>query len=184
MAGLLDEAAPFDLRPTLAAGLPADYQLRERTPADLAFLSLLYASTRQDEMRLVDWSDEQKAAFLQDQFDKQHCHYLEHYPRAQWLVIECDGAPVGRIYLEQTFREIRLMDVALLPTARGKGVGSALVNALLAAADRLGLAVSLHVEPFNPAIRLYRRLGFVELETRGYYQFMERAARTATKDAS
>ena len=175
MAGSEEAAAP-DLRPALAAGLPAGYQLRERTQGDLGFLAHLYASTRQDEMRLVDWTDAQKAAFLKDQFDKQHRHYLEHYRLAQWLVVEHEGAPAGRIYLEQIIREIRLMDVALLPANRGQGVGSALMRALLAAADRAGLPVSLHVEPFNPAIRLYRRLGFVEIETRGYYQFMERAA--------
>lgn len=170
-----EEAATLGLQPTLAAGLPPGFQLRERTPGDLEFLSQLYASTRQDEMRLVDWTDAQKAAFLQDQFDKQHTHYLAHYPQAQWLVIEQDGAPVGRLYLEQTSREIRLMDVALLPTARGQGTGGALMHGLLAAGDQAGLPISLHVEPFNPAIRLYRRLGFVEVETRGYYQFMKRA---------
>jgi ribosomal protein S18 acetylase RimI-like enzyme len=175
MAGR-DEAATLGLQPALVAGLPPGCQLRERAPGDLDFLFQLYASTRQDEMRLVDWTDAQKAAFLQDQFEKQHRHYLEHYPQAQWLVIERDGMPAGRVYLEQTSREIRIMDVALLPEHRNQGVGSALMHALLAAADRAGLPVSLHVEPFNPAFRLYRRLGFVEIETRGYYQFMERRA--------
>jgi ribosomal protein S18 acetylase RimI-like enzyme len=175
MAGPEEAAAP-GLQRALATGLPPGFQLRERTAGDLEFLAGLYASTRQEEMRLVDWTDAQKGAFLRDQFDKQHRHYLEHYPQAIWLVIECEGARVGRIYLEQTFREIRLMDVALVPAVRGQGLGTALMHALLAAADSAGLPVSLHVEPFNPAIRLYRRLGFVELETRGYYQFMERAA--------
>ena len=181
---VLDADAPPGLRPALAAALPARHQLRERTPADLAFLSELYASTRQDEMRLVNWTDSQKAAFLQDQFQKQHSHYLEHYPQAQWLVIERGNIPVGRIYIERTAREFRLMDVALLPTARGQGLGGALMRALLAAADSAGLPVTLHVEPYNPAIRLYRRLGFVEIETRGYYQFMERAVGTAPQALS
>jgi ribosomal protein S18 acetylase RimI-like enzyme len=170
------ETASHDMRPALAAGLPAGWHIRGRTHSDLPFLSRLYASTRQDEMRLVDWTGAQKAAFLQDQFEKQHRHYLEHYPRAQWLVIEREGTPVGRIYLERTSAEIRLMDVALLPAVRGQGVGSALMHALLAAGDQAGLPVSLHVEPFNPAMRLYRRLGFDDVETRGYYQFMKRAA--------
>ena len=160
----------------LADALPAGYALRPRAPNDLPFLSRLYASTREQELRVVDWSDAQKAAFLQDQFDKQHAHYLQHYPRAQWLVIEHGPSPVGRIYLEQTSREIRLMDVALLPEVRGRGMGTALMHGLLAHADAAGLPVSLHVEPFNPASRLYRRLGFVEREARGYYLFMERAA--------
>ena len=168
------QTAAANLQPELAAALPAGYGIRPRSHDDLAFLSRLYASTREKELRVVDWSDAQKAAFLQDQFDKQHSHYLAHYPQAQWLVIEREGAAIGRIYLEQTSVEIRLMDVALLPAVRGKGVGTALMNALLAHADQVGLPVSLHVEPFNPEMRLYQRLGFVEIETRGYYLLMER----------
>jgi ribosomal protein S18 acetylase RimI-like enzyme len=168
------QAAAANLQPVLGAALPAGYGLRARSHDDLTFLSRLYASTREEELRVVNWSDAQKAAFLQDQFDKQHSHYLQHYPQAQWLVIEREGVAVGRIYLEQTFVEIRLMDVALLPAVRGQGVGTALMNALLAHADQAGLPVSLHVEPFNPAMRLYQRLGFIEIETRGYYVLMER----------
>lgn len=170
------ETAEIGLRPSLAASLPPGYLLRDRTPGDLAFLSRLYASTREEELRAVNWPDAQKAAFLADQFDKQHHHYLAHYPRAQWLVIEREGIAVGRVYLEQTCSEIRLMDLALLPADRCKGFGTALMHALITHADKSGLIVSLHVEPFNPAIRLYRRLGFVEIETRGYYVFMERRA--------
>jgi ribosomal protein S18 acetylase RimI-like enzyme len=168
-------AAP-ELQPVLAAALPASWNLRPRTQGDLDFLSRLYAATREEELRAVNWTDAQKTAFLQDQFDKQHRHYLEHYPLAQWLVIEREGVPAGRIYLEQTLREIRLMDVALLRAYRGQGVGTALMRSLLAHGDESGLPVTLHVEPFNPAMRLYRRLGFVDVETRGYYLFMERAA--------
>jgi ribosomal protein S18 acetylase RimI-like enzyme len=175
-----EEAATLGLQSALAAGLPPGCQLRERAPGDLQFLSQLYASTRQEEMRLVGWTDAQKLAFLQDQFEKQHRHYLEHYPQAQWLVIERDGMPVGRVYIEQTPLEIRLMDVALLPEHRNQGLGTALMKALLAIGDGADLPVSLHVEPFNPAFRLYRRLGFAEIETRGYYQFMERRAGKAS----
>jgi len=150
--------------------------LRDRTDADIAFLSGLYASTREEELRQVDWSDEQKHAFLHDQFTRQHAHYLQHYPRAEWLILEREAAPVGRLYVETTGVEIRLMDVALLPAFRGGGIGTALMHALLAHADALGLPVTLHVEPFNPALRLYTRLGFVALEERGLYLFMRRAA--------
>ena len=51
------------------------------------------------------------------------------------------------------------------------------MDALLAYADRLGRPVSLHVEPFNPARRLYERLGFRVIETRGLYELMVRESR-------
>ena len=170
--------AARDLVSALGRSLPDDYLLRARTEDDLEFLSVLYASTRAQELSVVPWSEVQKAAFLHDQFQKQHAHYLQHYPRAHWLVIEHRGAPVGRLYVEPGARDMRVMDIALLPEARNKGIGTCLMEALVDQADEAGVTVSLHVEPYNPARQLYRRLGLVDVETRGYYLFMERPARS------
>jgi GNAT superfamily N-acetyltransferase len=160
-----DYAARF-----LAPGLA----LRPRTDADLAFLAELYAATREEELRPVEWSSEQKLAFLRDQFEKQHAHYLLHYPTAEWFVIEHEGIPIGRFYVARTEGEIRLMDVSLLAEWRGRGTGTALMRALTERADSLGLMLGLHVEPYNPALRLYQRFGFTTVETRGVYLFMQR----------
>ena len=54
------------------------------------------------------------------------------------------------------------MDIALLPEYRGRGIGTALLEELLVEADATGRRVTIHVERFNPARRLYERLGFVE----------------------
>ncbi len=164
------------LAQALARALPEGWTLRERRDADLPFLCELYASTREDELRPVPWPEEAKRAFLADQFAKQHAHYLQHYPGALWLVLEAQGEPVGRIYLYPTASDIRLMDVALVPAWRGRGVGTRLMRALSAHADASGCIVSLHVEPNNSALALYRRLGWTEVETRGYYLYMERRA--------
>jgi ribosomal protein S18 acetylase RimI-like enzyme len=160
----------------LRAALPPGLALRERTQADLPALATLYASTREDELRPVEWPPEQKLAFLHDQFDKQHRHYLAHYPQAQWLVVTQSEAVVGRIYLEVTALEVRVMDIAFLPTQRSHGSGTALMRALIEQADEMKLPVTLHVEPFNPAHAWYERLGFADVETRGYYRFMRRPA--------
>ncbi|WP_395688254.1 GNAT family N-acetyltransferase [Caenimonas koreensis] len=138
----------------------------------------MYASTREDELRIVPWPPEVKQAFLQDQFNKQHTHYLSGYPNALWLVLEHASEPAGRIYVEQTGSEIRLMEISLLPACRNAGVGTSLMNALLAHADLQGLPVTLHVEPYNPAKRLYQRCGFLDVETRGYYVLMQRMPRS------
>lgn len=176
MAPDTDEWVGVDWMRELAQGLPVPCTLRQRSELDLPFLAELYASTREQELRAVGWPPAQQRAFLDDQFSKQHRHYLQHYPRAQWLVI-CHGSlPAGRLYIEQTRQEIRLMDISLLPAFQNQGIGSTLMDTLLACADRLGLPVTLHVEPFNPALRLYVRLGFEVLETRGVYHFMQRSA--------
>ena len=141
--------------------------------ADREFLAALYASTRDEELRAVDWSEEDKARFLRQQFEAQDRHYREHYPGASLDVI-CDAeAPVGRLYVYRTPAEVRLMDIALVPAYRGQGIGSRLVADLLAGAAAERQKVTLHVEPWNPAKRLYDRLGFRVLEERGAYVFME-----------
>ena len=171
-------AAGPALAELLQQALPAAYGLRQRSEADLPFLCQLYAQTREEELAPVQWPAQQKEAFLADQFDKQHQHYLQHYPRAQWWMLTCQGAPMGRLYLEQTARELRIMDVSLMPAHRNQGLGTALMRSVLRHADGQRLTASLHVEPFNPALRLYQRLGFVHAETRGVYLFMQRPPAT------
>jgi GNAT superfamily N-acetyltransferase len=157
-----------------AQALPDGVTLREETAADRTFLAYLYASTRDEELRPVAWTDAQKRAFLHDQFELQWAHYRRHYPDAEWLLLIRAGAAIGRIYAHTTRVEVRLMDVALLAEHRYHGIGTATMNSLLRYGDTLGLPITLHVEPFNPALRLYQRLGFVARESRGIYTFMER----------
>lgn len=145
---------------------------RAMMDADLPFLSALYASTRADEVAPLPWSDDEKSAFLAQQFHAQHTHYLEHYPDAHWLVIEQADEPVGRLYLEWWPSEIRIIDIALLPDYRGNGLGRALLEDVMALARKDGLSVGIHVEKANPAMSLYRRLGFVVVEDKGVYDLL------------
>ncbi len=136
-------------------------------------MTRLYASMRTEELAPVPWSEEIKQAFLQSQFELQRDHYRKHYRHAEFLVIERAGQPIGRLYLHPGAHEIRIMDIALLPAYRGQGIGTRLLDALLAHAQARGAPVTLHVEPLNPAQRPYRRLGFRLLEDRGVYHFLE-----------
>ena len=61
---------------------PAGLRLRRITVDDLSFLAEVYASTRQEELSVVPWTDEQKAAFLRWQFDNQHQYYQQYIPAA------------------------------------------------------------------------------------------------------
>jgi RimJ/RimL family protein N-acetyltransferase len=158
-----------------------DLVLREESEADLAFLEALYASTRADELAPVPWPDEQKRAFLAHQFALQREQYRRHYPGAEWLLLELAGQPVGRLYLRRGGTEVRLMDIALLTAWRGAGVGTRVTRALLDWADALALPVTLHVEPFNPAYRMYRRFGFAYVRSTGVYHFLQRAVGAAAE---
>ena len=157
-----------------AATRLSDLVLREEGEADQPFLLGLYASTRAEELAPVPWPEEQKQAFLAHQFSLQREQYRQHYVGAEWLVIERAAHPIGRLYLKRS-SEVRLMDIALVPELRGSGAGTRITRAVLDWADAQGLPVTLHVEPFNPAYRMYRRFGFAYVRSTGVYHFLQRA---------
>ena len=147
--------------------------LRPITPEDDSFLAGLYASTRAEELAVTGWSEETKALFCRRQFDAQSAHYRENYQGASLQVIERAGEPVGRLYVARWEREIRIMDIALLPEHRGSGVGSHVLRELQDEARSAGKTLTIHVERFNPALRLYERLGFKLAEDKGVYLLMQ-----------
>jgi GNAT superfamily N-acetyltransferase len=140
---------------------------------DEEFLYRVYASTRAQELAPLDWSDEQKGAFLRMQFRAQHRYYMENYYSSRFDVVLLDGEPAGRLYVARWSEEMRIIDVALLPEFRGRGVGTALIGALSQEAAEKGLPLRIHVERGNPALALYERLGFRPVADRGVYLFLE-----------
>jgi ribosomal protein S18 acetylase RimI-like enzyme len=138
----------------------------------------VYASAREEELSVAPWTDDEKAAFLEFQFNAQDLHYRT-YPNAEFLVIEVDGEPIGRLYVNRGPAVLGVMDIALLRDWRGRGIGSQLLNDLLAEAHAAGSIVSLYVERHNPARRLYDRLGFVQVEEGPVYDRLESRPGTA-----
>lgn len=141
---------------------------------DLEFLFRLYASTRMDELAVTGWDAAMIEYFLRMQFNLQHSQYLSGHPGASFDLVYSDAVPAGRLYVKRTGREIRIIDIALLPEFRAKGIGSRLMRKLVAEADATGCMMSLHVEMNNPILSFYRSLGFREIELREIYYYMER----------
>lgn len=151
---------------------PAGITLRPATPADYDFMRRLYHSTRQEEMRHFPFDDAQKRVFLDQQFAAQFEHYQLHYPTCERQIIEREGEPIGRLWIDEWRDQIRLVDVALMPEHRRGGIGTSLVRAVLARGQAAGKPVTIHVEAFNPALHLYQRLGFEKVDTNGVYYLM------------
>lgn len=147
--------------------------LRPAEPRDESFVFEVYAGTRADELALVDWSAEQKAAFVAQQFDAQTRDYARNYPDATVDIVLVDGEAAGRLFVDRTPDDIRVVDISLLPRFRGRGAGGWLLRELQAEAAASGRTLTVHVERFNPAQRLYARLGFVAVGEAGpVYQKM------------
>jgi ribosomal protein S18 acetylase RimI-like enzyme len=140
---------------------------------DLEFLYRVYANTRYEELSVTPWTDAEKEAFLQMQFNAQHRHYQQHFPDAAYSVIMLGEEPIGRLYLDHRDDEIRIVDIALLPEYRGNGIGGELIQDLLDESAETGRPVRIHVEQNNPALRLYQRLGFKRVGETGVYLLLE-----------
>ena len=147
--------------------------LRPIRPEDEGFLFEVYASTRMHELAAPAWSEAQRQTFLRMQFRAQQQSYLAQFPTAACQIILWHERPIGRLYIECRPDEIRGIDIALLQEFRQVGIGTAILHGLLAEASRAGKPFRIHVEKFNRAQNLYKRLGFTTLADDGMYLFME-----------
>ena len=131
-------------------------------------------------MALTGWNAEQQETFLRMQYEAQRRSYLMQLPEAEYWVVRCDGSAVGRLIINGTAEEIHVVDIALLPEFRRRGIGSTLMEAIIRDASQAGKTVRLHVERFNPALRWYERLGFTVVNSGPIY--LEMVWRTAQPD--
>lgn len=148
-------------------------ELRVMSDADLMFTAQVYAATRQEELAVTGWPQAQIDAFLAQQHAAQHHHYTTHYPGLARYAIRRAGDDVGRLYLYIGQDDVRIVDIALLPPARNRGIGAALLTDIIAHAAGRAMRVSIHVERNNPARRLYERCGFTRVaDANGLYELM------------
>ena len=131
----------------------------------------LYASTRQEEVTAWGWNAAQQIAFLRMQFAAQQRSYTAGYPDADHCLILWLDEPVGRLIVSRTEQEIRLVDIALLPEYRNRGIGTCLVRELAKESQASRTPLRLQVLKGNKAFRLYSRLGFsISSEDELYFQ--------------
>lgn len=159
--------------PPLKAAARCGVTYRPTTEGDVPFLGLVYASTRLEEVAMTGWPLDAQRAFLQQQHQAQHAYYAQVYPEAERLVIERGGEGIGRLYLAEFPTQVRIVDIALLPDGRGKGIGEAILRDIGDDAAARGKRVTIHVEKHNRARSLYLRLGFETVEDKGVYDLME-----------
>ena len=153
--------------------------LRPEQDSDGPFLLALYHSTREAELAQVDWNDAQKVAFIEMQFRAQRQHYRTALDNVGYDVILQDGVPIGRLYSQERVTQLHIVDIALVPEQRGRGLGGRLLAEIGFNAAQAGKALGIFVEHQNPARHLYDRLGFEVIGDAGIYLEMERPVAVA-----
>jgi ribosomal protein S18 acetylase RimI-like enzyme len=136
--------------------------LRHATPEDTQFLASLYSDTRREEVSAWGWPPVQQELFLRMQFEAQCRSYRAVFPDAEDHIICIDRSAIGRMLVTQDQSGKHLVDIALLSEYRNRGIGTGLLRQLLYECESNGHTLSLQALHMNRAIRLYRRLGFVQ----------------------
>ncbi|QWT18982.1 GNAT family N-acetyltransferase [Bacillus sp. NP157] len=147
--------------------------LRPAVTSDMPFLRRLYAQTRAVELAGVPWPAAMREQFLDDQFALQHRHYTQQFGSAEFLIVEAEGEPIGRLYLDHASDACHVIDISIEQAWQGKGLGTALLGQVQHDAGSASRAVTLNVNRHNPrARRLYEALGFVTVADEGVYTSM------------
>ena len=150
-------------------------RLRALTDADTAWQRELFAQSR-PELGWVPLPAIAREHLLAQQYSLQHQHFIAHHAAAEFLAIEHeDDGAIGRWIVDRTYdaHEWRIVDIALQPAWRGRGIGSSLLRDCLREAATEHCTVTLHVARHNKdARRLYESLGFVLAGDTGTHHFM------------
>jgi ribosomal protein S18 acetylase RimI-like enzyme len=145
------------------------YTLRLVEPSDEPFLLELFATTQGQQFYLLPLEPPQRDALVRMQFEAQRTSYRQQYPASEHFVILIDQQPAGRLWVDESGEEVRVIDIVLAPGYQGRGLGKQLLQQVIANADTTGRAVRLFVDRMNArAFELYRRFGF---EVCGEYTF-------------
>jgi ribosomal protein S18 acetylase RimI-like enzyme len=88
-------------------------------------------------------------------------------------IIELGDAPIGIQAVERAPDHIQLWRIFILPEYQRRGIGSQLIECVLAEARSARLPLRLRVLRVNPAFKLYERMGFKVVQTTPERYFME-----------
>ncbi len=149
-------------------------ELRPISPSDRPFLLGLFADIRRPAFLEIGWSGADLEALLESQFELQSSAYASRYPDGEFLLVLEAGQPIGRLYLASLPEELRVVDLALVESARGRGIGTHLLQLVCRRADAERRLVRFYVEARNRAQRLYERMEFRPVAEEGPYRLLER----------
>lgn len=138
--------------------------MRSATQADEPFLFALFAHDKALEFAPLGWSSEQLHPLIEMQFRARQQTWAQIYPAAadSILCLE-DGEPVGRRLMDRRAGSYRIVDLAVLPEYRNRGIGASTLHLAQEAARSESVALRLRVARTNIAMRLYERLGFTKI---------------------
>lgn len=153
--------------------------LRPEEPGDEAFLRRLILDTIAGELGAGAWPEPMRSHLLEFQYAARRHFHGAGLAETSSQIIEADGADAGWLVTTTLPHEVRLVEIMVLPEWHGRGVGTAAIRQVLAAAAAAGKPVRLSVNATNhAAIALYERLGFRRIDGDEVQHVMEYGLRS------
>jgi ribosomal protein S18 acetylase RimI-like enzyme len=146
---------------------PPGLTLRPATSGDL---ELLWSIHREAMRPIVE------SAWGWDE-DDQLSRFRQSTDIAAHHLIEVDSAPVGLLALRNSDDEFEIDRIEIRPAFQGRGIGTAVLESVIARAQATARAIRLQVLVGSPASRLYERLGFRAVEHSASHVTMVRTPR-------
>ena len=147
--------------------------LRPEREDDRDFRYQLFCDSRQPEFKLL-LAPPVYEQVMAHQFHAQTVSYRNQFPQARFDIIELAGRSIGRIVVDRPGAFLHIIDQAIIPELRGRGIGTAIMRVLMDEARSANIPVRLEVASENdPSARLYLRLGFVAVAHSPMYIAME-----------
>ena len=144
-----------------------DVTLRDANLQDYKFLYSLHRETLKEYIdQTWGWDEAWQQAHFQKKFDL-----------SGKRIIECEGVSIGCIAVLGEGDHIFLSYIALKTDYQRRGIGTRLIEEVLASAAERKIPVTLKVLKTNPARVLYERLGFTITQTSDTHYFMRAVTR-------
>jgi ribosomal protein S18 acetylase RimI-like enzyme len=141
------------------------YRLTPATEAEQPWLEALRRAAYHD-LFISTWGRWDEARHLR--------HFAECWERGNIYTVELDSERVGMIQLHEYADRLEIGEIQVLPSHQGRGIGSRLLQDVLARAHGRRKKVSLSTGLKNlRAVKLYERLGFQHISQSETHFHME-----------
>lgn len=149
--------------------LPEGFSLRAAEAHDEAFMVALFASANQH-LQMMHLLEEDYERLLLQQYRLQQHSWQANWPAAVTFVVVRLSRPIGKVIFHLEAGALHIIDIVLAADDRGKGYGTAILNAVLRWADQNEAQLQLSVGANNNrAKNLYLSLGFQVAEVGNFY---------------
>ena len=148
-------------------------RVRNATDADTEFLFELFSENSQTNPAAWGLGEDQRSSLTMLQFKEEQESYRQNFPGAALMIVEWGSHRVGRLIVHEADHEIHLVDILVVGSWRGHGIGTDILSFFKHRAQSQDKPLRLRVAHQNPARRLYERHGFSVTRDDGAYFTME-----------